>query len=369
MLNTILVPLDGSPLAELALRPAEALARTTGARLILLHATPDSPGAGLDTGRLQVAAPGAAERYLGRLAGQLAERGIVVTTEAPRGDAAAAICVAASRSGADLIVMTTHGRGGLGRWVYGAVAEALLRRAPAPILLVRAWRAESPAPLPDGRQRLLVPLDGSEAAEAALPVAARLAHTLGADLVLLRVVPRRRLDAAGGLAVDVERADLEDFRAEALHYLRRVAGRPVLDGLILRLDIRVGEPAAALVAAGREYRASLVVLATHGQSGPQRVLLGGVATTVLRDGETPLVLVPPSVDAAGSAGEASLDDEEEDVAGGSPVRLAVHEDDVVLLRAALRAFDQAVPGRRDHLHRRIGRLLDRLDSDALQPVG
>ncbi|HET8629117.1 MAG TPA: universal stress protein, partial [Thermomicrobiales bacterium] len=145
MLNTILVPLDGSPLAELALRPAEALARATGARLVLLHALPDPPVAGLDTGGCQVAPLGAAERYLGRLAGRLAERGVVATTEAPRGDAAAAIGAAAGRLGADLIVLTTHGRGGLGRWVYGTVAEALLRRAPAPVLPVRAWRGGPPA--------------------------------------------------------------------------------------------------------------------------------------------------------------------------------------------------------------------------------
>jgi nucleotide-binding universal stress UspA family protein len=152
MYARILVPLDGSDLAERVLPYVEALAKQFGSTVILLLAT-DLPRVLLTTG----AAPGgtplavpvinpkpivegerrAAAGYLDAVAERLRAGGLTVECEQPNGPAAETIVEGARRLGADLIAMTTHGRGGLGRLVYGSVADAVLRSAPCPVLLVR----------------------------------------------------------------------------------------------------------------------------------------------------------------------------------------------------------------------------------------
>jgi nucleotide-binding universal stress UspA family protein len=148
MLKTILVPLDGSPLAEAILPYAEALARASGERL--------------RDGRLAVA--------------------VRVAWGAPE----AVIGDAATDAAADLIALSTRGPGGLSRALFGSVADAVLRHAPVPVLLVpsrvsTAWHGK-------GEAQVLVPLDGSAFAEESLAPAAQVASLLGADLHLFRVV-------------------------------------------------------------------------------------------------------------------------------------------------------------------------------------
>ena len=109
MLSSILVPLDGSTLAERALPYAEALARPSGARVVLVRAVPGDREHGTES-------EAEARDYLNGLAARLAERVGVVETAVPHGAAAEAIVEEARRQGSDLIVMATHGRGGLGRW-------------------------------------------------------------------------------------------------------------------------------------------------------------------------------------------------------------------------------------------------------------
>jgi nucleotide-binding universal stress UspA family protein len=149
----ILVPLDGSVRAERVLPHVEPLAERFGARVTLLHASepPAEPIAGagmpaavavapvLSPGPADTAAPDHPEgaRYLGAVADRLRARGVTVAVETPGGPAAEAILACAEGIGADLIAMTTHGRGGLGRLVFGSVADEVLRGAPCPVLLVR----------------------------------------------------------------------------------------------------------------------------------------------------------------------------------------------------------------------------------------
>lgn len=158
MYSRILVALDGSDLAEQVLPHAVALAQKFGATLTLLHAL-DLPGllltpVGAPAG-VPVAVPVTnpepifeAEReavagYLDAVAERLRPEGVVVECEAPEGSPVEAILARARQLPADLIAMTTHGRGGLGRLVYGSVADAVLRRAPCPVLLVRVTGDES----------------------------------------------------------------------------------------------------------------------------------------------------------------------------------------------------------------------------------
>jgi nucleotide-binding universal stress UspA family protein len=148
MFQHIVVALDGSQLAERVLPYVEELAAKFGSKLVLVRSTPpvERSGAAL------AAAEGAltidptawvdqeraeAESYLTDISNRLRERRIAVETAQPEGVAAQVIAQEARRSGADLIAMTTHGAGGLGRLLFGSVADEVLRTAPCPVLLVR----------------------------------------------------------------------------------------------------------------------------------------------------------------------------------------------------------------------------------------
>lgn len=141
-LQTILVPLDGSPLAETALQRGAELAAESGARLVLLRAVEASPMLGTDRVEAEVKLVREAEEYLTAAAGRATALGARnVSTSVWYGSAPWAIAEAARVQHADMIVMSSHGRSGLGRLIIGSVAETVLRSTATPILLLRDARA------------------------------------------------------------------------------------------------------------------------------------------------------------------------------------------------------------------------------------
>jgi nucleotide-binding universal stress UspA family protein len=149
-LDTILVPLDGSALAEAALPKALELAEVSGARVLLLRAAQAPTLPGVDPTEAQVRMVSEAEAYLARIEERLTQHGQVkVETSVWYGPAAYAIVEAARVHRVDEIVMTTHGRSGLGRLLLGSVAESVLRSTTTPILLLRAEGA--PVQASDGK--------------------------------------------------------------------------------------------------------------------------------------------------------------------------------------------------------------------------
>jgi nucleotide-binding universal stress UspA family protein len=167
MYERVLVALDGSAAAEAVLPYVQALAAKFGSTVLLLWVAPPAeqhvvgspPGAGSTAGTLggardpaQLAAVGRQQlaTYLRRLTARLRRRGLDVHSEQPEGLAAERIVQRAREWPADLIAMTTHGRGGLERLILGSVAEAVLRQAPCPVLLVRVTEASSEAQRPRG---------------------------------------------------------------------------------------------------------------------------------------------------------------------------------------------------------------------------
>ncbi len=296
MYRTILVPLDGSPLAERALPLAGWLAHLAHARVILLRAVQDKIPPGVDVppphsdGRELLAA----RHYLSEMADRLAEVS-VVETAAFLCDATDAILEETRLRKVDLVVMATHGRSGLDRLVRGSVAESVLMRARAPVLLVRD---QDGASVPrDGTPRVLVTLDGSAFAEAIIPVAADTARQIGAQLVLLQCVPppeHARVDQDGMLVsyIDQQAASVE---AEARTYLTDVAHAIEGDGLAKPMvDVRVAALAAETIAeAAHDHAAAFVAMATHGRTGVARMLMGSVADAVIRLAPAPVLLVKP----------------------------------------------------------------------------
>ncbi len=139
----ILVPLDGSTLAEAALPRAIELAQGSGEKLLLIRAAEAHTLPGVDPTEAQMRVVNEAEEYLAQVSNRLRTQGVKnVETSVWYGPAAYAIVEAARLQKADLIAMTTHGRSGLGRLILGSVAESVLRGTTTPILLIRL--AEAP---------------------------------------------------------------------------------------------------------------------------------------------------------------------------------------------------------------------------------
>jgi nucleotide-binding universal stress UspA family protein len=196
MQQQILVPLDGSTLAESILPHAGALARATSSTLKLLQVKPpplmDMGGNGMTSilENWQKQALDAARAYLTGVADRLQSAGLVVQTEVLEGDQATCI-VSSAEQDRDLllIAMTTHGGGGMRRWVFGSVASKVLHTCPRPLLLKRPSKDKLPLPGEVTYHTIVVPLDGSPFAEGVLEQAQRFASAVGAMLLLVSVVP------------------------------------------------------------------------------------------------------------------------------------------------------------------------------------
>ena len=137
MLQRILVPLDGSPLSERALPYARSLARASRARIILLRAVEAHALTGRGRAKARVAAMAEAETYLDAIAGPVREQGLTVDVAVPYGGAADAIADEVALREVDLVVMATHGRGGVARLVMGSVADKIVRSARCPVMTLK----------------------------------------------------------------------------------------------------------------------------------------------------------------------------------------------------------------------------------------
>jgi nucleotide-binding universal stress UspA family protein len=291
MFQRILVPLDGSKLAEAVLPYVQILATRLPAPMILLQVVPPPyevrPGPGPTLATL-------AGGYLAALQTHLRSAGLTVDWVTRAGLPADAIIDYAAECGADLIAMSTHGRSGLGRWVYGSVADKVLRGADVPVLLVRVSEADTQA-LPPARavhyQRILVPLDGSALAEGALRHAEALAAHFGAHLVLIRVpVLPTYAYASTELAYSIE-AELDAAAGEAAAYLADLAGRLAQRGLSAESVVEWGPVAETIIDYAQGHGVDLIVMSTHGRSGLGRWVYGSVADKVLRAAGVPVLLV------------------------------------------------------------------------------
>jgi nucleotide-binding universal stress UspA family protein len=288
MLSTILVPLDGSALAEQALPFAERVARVAQSRVILARVVPAFSAAETST---EASIALTAREYLEEIASRLRRAESTVEVAVPKGDAAAQIVGAVAAHGADLIVMSTHGRSGIGRWLYGSVADAVIRLARVPVMLIPS---DVSVPWPtDRRFQIVVPLDGSLLSEAVLGPAVELATGLDAELLLVDVVPWPPLVYSD--PIELLPYDPEEQLAEARGYLADVATRLRNSGASVRCLADVGRtPAETIVRLAREEHADMIAMATHGRSGVARVVLGSTTTGTLQHAGVPLLIVRPT---------------------------------------------------------------------------
>jgi nucleotide-binding universal stress UspA family protein len=298
----VLVPLDGSQWAESIIPEAAALAHATGSGLILLRIVPrlevpDSPvwSTSLAPVPWEVweIALNQARVYLADLASQVTAVGqrldakpLVVQTRVLEGDPALTILsVAANNPDIFAIAIATHGESGVGRWSLGSVAQKVLQVCHKPLMVVHPRKVDA---LHGGGEpayhTVIVPLDGSPLAEQALEPAKRLATATHATLVLLSVIPP---------ATDVpgEAAALQREPELALGYLGKIASRLESEGLRVRVYLSHGYPPEAIIQAGEREKESLIVMATHGRGGFQRLWLGSVTMRVVQGTRLPVLVV------------------------------------------------------------------------------
>jgi len=202
-----------------------------------------------------------------------------------------------AESGADLVVMTTHGRGGLSRAWLGSMAEHMARRSPVPVLFVRpravgvTWSGE---PL---LRRIVIPLDGSELAETILDHAVMLATPGETELALLQVVVPLAVASypyiTSGIGFDQD--DLARRQHDAEMYLERVAAELRANGFATTVRVAAsGQIAGAILDYAQNAEADLIALATHGRGAAGRLILGSVADKLLRGATMPRLMFRPA---------------------------------------------------------------------------
>jgi len=290
MPNSILVPLDGSVLAERALPYAEQLAKMRGDKLVLARAVQARIFPGVDPSDRQIQLSEQAEAYLQQVAKRLTERGLTVDTAVPYGPAADEILDEVKIRRPNMVVMATHGRSGLGRSIYGSVADAVLRRIELPLVLVPAACKESPRV--DQPMRVLVCLDGSALAEQALDEAQELAPGADTTYHLVRLVEPVYTGMYGEAAPYVYGTQEMDLTsAEA--YLETMAQRLRAGGRNVTTAVSIADPAGAIVAAANDEKVDYIAMATHGRGGLARLVLGSVASGVVQRAQVPLLLIRP----------------------------------------------------------------------------
>lgn len=289
MYRTIVVPLDGTPLAERALPFAEYLATLAGARLRLVRAVREGADA---------ATAGAARSYLDALTGDFPTVAFPVEATVVTGEASAALAREAERTGADLIVMVTSGHGLLGRGGGRSVSDGLLARVAIPILLVRDWHtAEVMDRRPAGYRsgpRIVVPLDGSPLAALAVEPAREFAAILRGEIVLVRAVPTDRtwVPPGGHPAADDRPARQAD---DASSYLREVAATLRDSGCAVHWEVASGTAPEVVHECVQRHRAAVLVMATHGETGSPDMPLGSIARQVIWGADAPIVLIHPAL--------------------------------------------------------------------------
>lgn len=312
-MRAILVPLDGSALAETALPTALALARRSpGTRLdaVVVLATPPAAipaaGAPVTDRRFDHDLYAETEQYAATMRQRLAALAPDLTPALTLlyGDPAERIAHFAREGDYDVIVMTTHGRTGLSRAWLGSVADGVLRLSHVPVLLLRDAAAATPregegVPL---YADVIVPFDDGRVSEEILPDAVAVAGTSARFHLIHVVVPPRWLPPPSALEIVTageslapDPGDLYQGRDAALRRLEGIAEQLRARGLEVHVHVPVhANPAEAILECARERHASLIAMTTHGRRTPGRLLLGSVADKVVRGAATPVLVRVPA---------------------------------------------------------------------------
>ncbi len=295
MFEKILVPLDGSTLAEQALEPALKLARWSNGEIILIR-VPAYSSAGIPlspeheyswTQDQQAPMHGESADYLREVKQRLSAWPCPIRTIVVSGDRAGVIVDIANSERVDLIIMSTHGRTGLSRWILGSVTSRVLSNAPCPVLIVHKGESIN---------HILITLDGSLLAEKAIRPGFALANAFSSEVTLLRVVSDSGLDEN----IIPENIELQDDQTideqvfkQAETYLRDLIRINKLEGLKVQSAVLKGQVHAKILDFAGENKVDLISMTTHGHSGLRRWIYGSVTEKVLHSTDCAVLIVRP----------------------------------------------------------------------------
>jgi nucleotide-binding universal stress UspA family protein len=295
MLDHILVPLDGSYLAECVLPHTVALAQAFDARVTLLQVLARTQAAD----RTQAIDPldwhirkAEAGSYLDEVVARLQKAKLRAEKAIVEGQVAERIMEFARNQEASLIILSSHGRSGLSGWNVSSVVQKIVLRACMPTMIVRAYQSVTNDLKGLRYRRMLVPLDCSQRAECVLPLATTLARFHKSQLLLTHVV--RRPEMVRRALPTQEEIELvnrltEHNRLEANRYLKQLQSRLPSD---VHLCLPVDDNAAAtLHEMVEQENVDLVVLSAHGHSGGTKWPYGSVTLNFIAYGTTPLLIV------------------------------------------------------------------------------
>ena len=305
MYERILVPLDGSEFSERVLPVAKRLATDLSLPVRLLHTIePEHPSISQSLNERLYYIHSAHHRglharaYAEPVRAGLMESGISVDITVPQGEPGDAIVEEADRELGTLIAMSSHGRSGASRWWTGSVADRVLHRTRSPLLMIRPGDRRGAAASGEFG-RIVVPVDGSELAEQALPHAAYLGRAMGLVVELVRVVPSVEeysgLAALGPASLVSQAPSYAEYRAlvegEAEEHLAQLGGQLRQEGAMADWRILHGPAAATIIDHSVAREDALLVMTTHGRSGVARMVLGSVAERVVRQSGEPVLLI------------------------------------------------------------------------------
>lgn len=307
MFSRILVPLDGSEMAEGIVPCVAQLADRLPADVVLLTVVDTDPvpieAAHAPSHETRPGQPDPeadllrdAQAYVDRIGRQLADdEDIEVACVAAAGRPADQILATAEAEACDLIAMATHGRNAVLSGLLGSVTYRVVHCSTIPVLTIAPTRGQE---LPTGDDRirdLIVPLDGSDLGETALPAAEALAEAMSLRVRLARAFDPTEYDRRHrySLAFAGQGSARERLRARHNEYLNSVADSLRSKGLDVNTEVLEGPTVRTLVEYGQKSPQAIVVMATHGRTGFRRLLLGSVTEAFVRSSSVPVLIVPP----------------------------------------------------------------------------
>jgi len=282
MWKKILVPLDGSDTAELALPYAQELAGAFNSELILLYVGKSSEEEYLHMHEL----------YLEKMAVQTKKVIKRVSPVVISGKPAEGIVKYTEKNDIRLIVMASHGHSGIIPWATGGIASKVIDSIGVPLLLIKETKRRETKEK-HLISRILLPLDGSEAGEAAITRVKELKSRLEAEVLLLEVVPEgRHIRTIGGLDhILYPEQEIETFKAEAKEYMDKVYKRLQRSKGELEVAIKSGDVAKEILNFAKKKKASLIAISTHGHSGMTKWVFGSTAQKIIQDSPIPVLVV------------------------------------------------------------------------------
>ncbi len=288
MLKKILVPLDGSKLAESILARVDRILYATDAVVTLIAVLPEVR-AGSDAGPWRKAER-EAEAYLAQLVSALEKKGARAVSQQLYGDPAEKILQAAEDGKSSLIAMSTHGRTGFARWVRGSVAERVLREARCPLLLTNPLDLDNQLrSSSEGFRKILVPLDGSARSAKILPLVKEFARFYDSGVTILCTIGNYPA-AAVPQTMAVVYPDVlptESMIKEELEPYRREI---VAAKIPVEVRVQFGLPSEDILKVAEQEQSDLIAMTTHGRSGFSRWAFGSVAEQVIRHCRVPLLV-------------------------------------------------------------------------------